>query len=147
MFCFFSDIFQAIALTDFKADRTIGFYTGIVSDQSNEEGGFSIAVRRGPSTVYVDAADATVVTPVAYINHSCQPNAEFQAFVYAGTPLVAVVSIKPIAAGEFIHVNYGNTYDEVTEGCLCFTSSCITPREKALKKLPAHMATLCFPMP
>ena len=48
-----------------------------------------------------------------FINHSCQPNSQFERFVWMGTQRVVLVS-KGIEAGEEITVDYSDTYWKVS---------------------------------
>ena len=48
-----------------------------------------------------------------FINHSCEPNAQFERFVWMGLQRIVLAS-KGIDAGEEITVDYGDTYWEVS---------------------------------
>jgi hypothetical protein len=59
-----------------------------------------------------------------FINHSCNPNAQFQRFVWLGTQHVILVS-KGIAAGAEIKVDYSPTYWRgLSKKCLCGERCC-----------------------
>lgn len=47
-----------------------------------------------------------------FVNHSCQPNARFERFVWLGTQRIVLVS-KGIDAGDEVTVDYSDTYWEV----------------------------------
>ncbi|KAF2173133.1 hypothetical protein M409DRAFT_17080 [Zasmidium cellare ATCC 36951] len=47
-----------------------------------------------------------------FVNHSCQPNSQFERFVWLGTQRIVLVS-KGIEAGEEITVDYSDTYWKV----------------------------------
>lgn len=48
-----------------------------------------------------------------FINHSCQPNSQFERFVWLGTQRIVLVS-KGIEAGEEVTVDYSDTYWKVS---------------------------------
>lgn len=48
-----------------------------------------------------------------FVNHSCQPNSQFERFVWLGTQRIVLVS-KGIEAGEEITVDYSDTYWKVS---------------------------------
>jgi len=47
-----------------------------------------------------------------FVNHSCQPNSQYERFVWLGTQRIVLVS-KGIEAGEEITVDYSDTYWKV----------------------------------
>ena len=59
--------------------------------------------------------------PASFINHSCQPNAEYQCGGETrGQTVVRIVTTKPIEAGEEIFVKYGENYfGEGNKDCRC----------------------------
>ena len=59
--------------------------------------------------------------PMRYTNHSCQPNARL--CIRQGR--VEFYALKPIAAGDEITVNYGETHHEGTLVCRCGAAGCI----------------------
>lgn len=57
-----------------------------------------------------------------FVNHSCQPNSQYERFMWAGTQRIVLVS-KGIEAGDEITVDYSDTYWRVsTTFLLCPTS-------------------------
>jgi len=48
-----------------------------------------------------------------FVNHSCQPNSQYERFVWVGTQRIVLVS-KGIEAGEEITVDYSDTYWKVS---------------------------------
>lgn len=59
-----------------------------------------------------------------FINHSCNPNAQFQRFVWMGTQRVVLVS-KGIEAGKEITVDYSPSYWRgLSKKCLCGERCC-----------------------
>jgi SET domain-containing protein len=101
---------------DIRAKKRIIEYIGTVI--TNEE-----ATRKGGKYLFeLDdeySLDGSVRTNLArYINHSCEPNAE--AFIYGHR--IWIYSIRAIAAGEAITINYGQSYFEehiAPQGCKC----------------------------
>lgn len=49
-----------------------------------------------------------------FVNHSCQPNSQFEKFVWLGTQRIVLVS-KGIEAGTEISVDYSDTYWKVSD--------------------------------
>jgi hypothetical protein len=49
-----------------------------------------------------------------FVNHSCQPNSQFERFVWLGTQRIVLVS-KGVEAGEEITVDYSDTYWKVSK--------------------------------
>lgn len=59
-----------------------------------------------------------------FINHSCNPNAQFQHFVWLSTQRIILVS-KGIEAGSEITVDYSESYwSGLNKRCLCGESCC-----------------------
>ncbi|CAK4033844.1 SET domain-containing [Lecanosticta acicola] len=59
-----------------------------------------------------------------FVNHSCQPNSQFERFVWLGTQRIVLVS-KGIEAGEEITVDYSDTYwKNLDKECLCGQAKC-----------------------
>ena len=59
--------------------------------------------------------------PMRYTNHSCAPNAGL--VIRRGR--VSFRSLRPIAPGEEITVNYGETHHEGTLRCRCGAANCV----------------------
>jgi len=59
--------------------------------------------------------------PMRYTNHSCQPNARL--CIRQGR--VEFYAVKPIAPGEEITVNYGETHHEGRLACRCGAADCM----------------------
>jgi SET domain-containing protein len=59
--------------------------------------------------------------PMRYTNHSCQPNARL--CIRQGR--VEFYAVRPIAPGEEITVNYGETHHEGKLACRCGAPGCI----------------------
>jgi SET domain-containing protein len=105
-----------------RAKKRIIEYLGTVI--TNEE-----AARKGGKYLFeLDdeySLDGSARTNLArYLNHSCEPNAE--AFIYGHR--VWIYSIRQIAAGEAITINYGKPYFAehiAPNGCKC--EKCSTP--------------------
>lgn len=51
-----------------------------------------------------------------FVNHSCEPNAQFERFVWLGKQRIVLAS-RGIEAGEEITVDYGDTYWQVSLSC------------------------------
>jgi hypothetical protein len=48
-----------------------------------------------------------------FVNHSCQPNSQYERFMWAGTQRIVLVS-KGLEAGDEITVDYSDTYWRVS---------------------------------
>ncbi|HEY6135043.1 MAG TPA: SET domain-containing protein [Rubrivivax sp.] len=59
--------------------------------------------------------------PMRFTNHSCQPNARL--CIRQGR--VEFYAVKPIAPGEEITVNYGETHHEGRLACRCGAPGCV----------------------
>ena len=59
--------------------------------------------------------------PMRYTNHSCAPNARL--CIRQGR--VEFYALRPIAPGEEITVNYGETHHEGTLACRCGAPGCV----------------------
>lgn len=59
-----------------------------------------------------------------FVNHSCQPNSQYERFSWLGVQRIVLVS-KGIAMGEEITVDYSNDYwNHLDKECLCGESCC-----------------------
>jgi SET domain-containing protein len=68
------------------------------------------------------AIDASTSTdPMRFTNHSCQPNARLA--IVAGR--IEFYSLRPIAPGEEITVDYGRTHHEGKLRCRCAAPNCV----------------------
>ena len=67
----------------------------------------------------IDASQSS--DPMRFTNHSCAPNARLQ--IRDGR--VEFYAIAPIAAGDEITVDYGETHHEGTLACRCGAPNCI----------------------
>ena len=67
----------------------------------------------------VDASKST--DPMRFTNHSCQANARLA--IVAGR--IEFYALRPIAPGEEITVNYGETHHEGKLRCRCGAPNCI----------------------
>ncbi|KAF7191249.1 SET domain-containing protein [Pseudocercospora fuligena] len=74
-----------------------------------------------------------------FVNHSCQPNSQFERFIWLGTQRIVLVS-KGIEAGEEITVDYSDTYwKNLDKECLCDSAKCrYRRRTKQLLTPPEH---------
>jgi SET domain-containing protein len=59
--------------------------------------------------------------PMRYTNHSCQPNARL--CIRQGR--VEFYAVKPIAPGDEVTVNYGETHHEGRLACRCGAPGCV----------------------
>jgi SET domain-containing protein len=71
------------------------------------------------SRTAVDASTST--DPMRFTNHSCRPNARLA--IIAGR--IEFYALRPIAPGEEITVNYGETHHEGRLRCRCGAPDCV----------------------
>jgi SET domain-containing protein len=67
----------------------------------------------------IDASEST--DPLRYTNHSCAPNAVLR--ISQGR--VEIYTMRDVAAGEELTVNYGETHHEGRLRCRCGASGCV----------------------
>ncbi len=67
----------------------------------------------------IDASQSS--DPMRFTNHSCAPNARLQ--IRDGR--VEFYAVQPIAPGDEITVNYGETHHEGTLACRCGAPGCV----------------------
>jgi SET domain-containing protein len=67
----------------------------------------------------IDASKSS--DPMRFTNHSCQPNARLT--IREGR--IEFYAVKPIAVGEEITVNYGETHHEGRLACRCGAPNCV----------------------
>ena len=71
------------------------------------------------ATLAIDASKST--DPMRFTNHSCQPNARL--VIRDGR--IEFYAIKPIAVGDEVTVNYGETHHEGKLECRCGAPGCV----------------------
>jgi SET domain-containing protein len=88
----------------------------------------------GSSAYWEYKLDTTVYTStLAFINHSCDPNAKLFTMVYNNMPVLAVFAERNIPAGGFIHCDYWsqdpaeNQLGFDRSGCRCNSPLCRFP--------------------
>jgi hypothetical protein len=76
-------------------------------------------------TVYIDASRQGNWT--RFINHSCEPHAEFRVCRVGGMRVMAVETIRDIPKGVELMVNYGKDYygPDTRKTCHCGTANCV----------------------
>ncbi|MCJ1447124.1 MAG: hypothetical protein MMC23_007633 [Stictis urceolatum] len=124
----------ARALQSIKEEEILEEYVGEVLPATENSTGYGMDV--DCSLVYHAGAkknDVALIDSVywgnwtRFINHSCEPNCEFQRVILGGKVRIMVVSIKPISMFDEIVVSYGDSYFDLTEPvllCRCGTLSC-----------------------
>lgn len=120
------------ARVDLEAGRTLLDYEGerIGWDQANEE---HAARGEAGHTFYFDLGDGTVIDGGAHgndarwINHGCEPNCE----TILDGDRIHVDTIKPIAAGEELFIDYNLIVDDPDDpeqralyACACGAPTC-----------------------
>lgn len=83
----------------------------------------------GGQFLFLDGSASVSFAPK--VNHSCDPNCEFEMFFVDGVLIPGVVSKRVIGAREFLSMDYGTNFDFI-KLCLCGTEKC-RHREEFLK--------------
>lgn len=84
---------------------------------------------KGGNALFLDGQSSPTFGPK--VNHSCNPNCEFDHFVVDGIPIFGLVSTRLIAPREFLGINYGTNFDFI-KVCLCGEEKC-THKQQYLK--------------
>jgi SET domain-containing protein len=117
------DGFGVFAAEDIAAQRKIGEIRGetisVSEARRRAEGKARIMIVEISAKKAIDASGST--DPMRFTNHGCQPNARLQ--IRDGR--VEFYSLRAIAPGEEITVNYGETHHEGTLACRCGMPGCI----------------------
>ncbi len=117
------DGFGAFAAEPIPAHRKIGEIRGesiSVSEARRRAAGKArIMIVEVSEKKAIDASQSS--DPMRFTNHSCAPNARLQ--IRDGR--VEFYALRPIAVGEEITVNYGETHHEGKLACRCGAPNCI----------------------
>ncbi len=117
------DGFGVFALEDIPAQRKIGEIRGesiSVSEARRRAAGRARIMIVEVSTRKAIDASASA-DPMRFTNHSCKPNARLS--IRNGR--IEFYSLRAIAPGQEITVNYGPTHHEGTLACRCGAVGCI----------------------
>lgn len=76
-------------------------------------------------SVFIDGTPApgNPHTIASYINHSCNPNCVVEPIVYQRTLMACVMTTRPIAAQEFLTLDYGPEFEGIGM-CRCGAENC-----------------------
>ncbi|KAJ7668566.1 hypothetical protein DFH06DRAFT_1378337 [Mycena polygramma] len=85
-----------------------------------------------------DGSSRVLFGPIRFVNHSCDANTVFEQFE-SRTRAVMIRTLRDIACGEEVTVNYGPDYWEEGQQCLCGTCE---PRVKKCKLGPSRIIDL-----
>ncbi len=117
------DGFGAFAAEPIPAHRKIGEIRGesiSVSEARRRAAGKArIMIVEISQKKAIDASQSS--DPMRFTNHGCSPNARLQ--IRDGR--IEFYALRPIAVGEEITVNYGETHHEGTLKCRCGAANCI----------------------
>ena len=117
------DGFGAFAAEPIPAHRKIGEIRGesisVTEARRRAAGQARIMIVEVSEKKAIDASQSS--DPMRFTNHSCAPNARLQ--IRDGR--VEFYAIQPIAVGEEITVNYGETHHEGTLACRCGAPGCV----------------------
>lgn len=112
----------AYALERIASKRKIGSLSGmIISKRAGR-----LKAKKNTSISLVElwngkSLDASVhFNELRYINHSCQPNTFMRTIGYH----VEFYALRPIAVGEELSCNYGQTHHEGKKKCTCGAVGC-----------------------
>lgn len=117
------DGFGAFAAEAIPAHRKIGEIRGesisVSEARQRAAGKARIMIVEISEKKAIDASQSS--DPMRFTNHSCGPNARLQ--IRDGR--VEFYALRPIAPGEEITVNYGETHHEGTLACRCGAPNCV----------------------
>jgi SET domain-containing protein len=117
------DGFGAFAAEPIPAHRKIGEIRGesisVAEARRRAAGMARIMIVELSERKAIDASKGS--DPMRFTNHSCAPNARLQ--IRDGR--VEFYALRPIAVGEEITVNYGETHHEGTLKCRCGAPNCV----------------------
>ncbi len=117
------DGFGAFAAEAIPARRKIGEIRGetisVTEARRRAAGKARIMIVEISEKKAIDASQSS--DPMRFTNHGCSPNARLQ--IRDGR--VEFYALQPIAMGEEITVNYGETHHEGTLKCRCGAANCI----------------------
>ena len=117
------DGFGAFAAEPIPAHRKIGEIRGesisVSEARRRAAGQLRIMIVEVSEKKAIDASQGG--DPMRFTNHSCAPNARLQ--IRDGR--VEFYALRPIAVGEEITVNYGETHHEGTLKCRCGAPNCV----------------------
>lgn len=129
-------------------DRLITWYGGELCTKTswNFNSPYVFEVTYKGITLYLDGAESNTLG--RYINHSCEPNAIAHQYIFAGTLMIAIVSTRHIAAGEFISIKYDDDIHKYgfIHTCMCGTASCID-KDKYLEAVLFGPQPVSFTLP
>lgn len=117
------DGFGAFAAEPIPAHRKIGEIRGesisVAEARRRAAGQLRIMIVEVSEKKAIDASKGD--DPMRFTNHSCAPNARLQ--IRDGR--VEFYALRPIAVGEEITVDYGETHHEGTLQCRCGAPNCV----------------------
>ncbi len=117
------DGFGAFAAEPIPAHRKIGEIRGesisVAEARRRAAGKARIMIVEISHKKAIDASQSA--DPMRFTNHGCSPNARLQ--IRDGR--VEFYALQPIAVGDEITVNYGETHHEGTLACRCGAPNCI----------------------
>ena len=110
---------------DIEEDRLVTWYAGEVFtvDTFPQDSAYVLSVAVGKTRLFIDGAKHGNISK--YINHSCDPNCTVVILFHNGVLIPAIISNKPIPAGSFLSISYGDDYDQAfLPVCLCGSQKC-----------------------
>ncbi|KIW59388.1 hypothetical protein PV05_03841 [Exophiala xenobiotica] len=109
-----------LACCPFERGVAVGEFVGLVTRGLRD---IDVMQSFGPAGIY-QIWQGRQGNYTRFINHSCQPNSQYERFMWLGVQRIVLVS-KGISAGEEITVDYSNEYwNHLNKDCLCGESGC-----------------------
>ncbi|EXJ71732.1 uncharacterized protein A1O5_05541 [Cladophialophora psammophila CBS 110553] len=109
-----------LACCPFDRGTAIGEFVGVITKGLRD---LDVVQMSGPAGVY-QIWQGRQGNYTRFVNHSCQPNSQYERFVWLGVQRVVLVS-KGISAGEEITVDYSDDYWScLDKECLCGENCC-----------------------
>lgn len=110
-----------IACCTFERGEPIGEFVGIITKDLED---VDVMQCQGAAGVFYQIWQGKKGNFTRFINHSCQPNCQFQSFSWLGIQRTVIVS-KGVAAGKELTVDYSSRYwNKLAKKCLCGETRC-----------------------
>jgi len=105
-------------------DRTVALYGGLLlSDDFDVKSRYVVSMEIDGKRYFLDGNKGPRTLGI-YVNHSCDPNCAMTWYVYKGTVMMVIISLRRIEPLEYLSVDYGPTYEINGPCCHCGAANC-----------------------